>query len=166
MMKWFVLLMGAVLTCNIDMAIAQDNVAPTVVFGAAATPNGGQNAFVVEQPKDAGNPLGNPIAGPDTPPQVFDVPSEMTNQPQQANQSMPQPIADPNALSEQNTVTPNAGSNNSLPEEAQALGEDFQNTVTEANGRIYDIQSYPEQDVNLMSNPSNPQTIYSPNVND
>ena len=35
----------------------------------------------------------------------------------------------------------------------------------EANGRIYDIQSYPEQDINVMNNPSDPQTIYSPNVN-
>ena len=51
----------------------ENNAAPTVVFGAAATPDGGQNTFVVEQPKDAPNPLGNPIAVDNTPPQVFDI---------------------------------------------------------------------------------------------
>lgn len=165
MMKIFVTMVAVALVGSINVAKAQNNEDPTVVFGSAATADGGQNTFVVEQPKGAENPLGDPIVGPNTPPQVFDVPAEMTNQPVQDNANISQPIADPNALSEQNTVAPNSGSNNSLPEEAQELGQDFQNTVTEANGRIYDIQSYPEQDVNVMSNPSDPQTIYSPNVN-
>ena len=33
----------------------------TVVFGAANTPKGNQDMFVVEQPSHAANPLGNPI---------------------------------------------------------------------------------------------------------
>lgn len=165
-MKKIFSLWNTVLLLGAGAAMAQD--APTIVFGAAATPDGKQNTFVVEQPKGAPNPLGDPIAGPDTPPQVFDVPQEMTNQPQQSNQdnqSIPQPIADPNALSEQNTVEPTPGTNNPLPQEAQSLGQDFQNTIMEANGRIYDVQSYPEQDINVIGNSSDPQTIYSPNVN-
>ena len=147
-------------------ALAQEN-SPTVVFGAAATPDGKQNTFMVEQPKDAPNPLGNPITGDNTTPQVFDVSNEMTNQSTSTDnlQPAPQPIDDPNALSEQNTVAPNESSNADLPQEAQSLGQDFQNTLMEANGRIYDVQSYPEQDINVMDNPSDPQTIYSPNVN-
>ena len=34
---------------------------PTVVVGEAATAQGNINAVVVEQPENAGNPLGNPL---------------------------------------------------------------------------------------------------------
>ena len=144
---------------------AQEN-SPTVVFGAAATPDGKQNTFLVEQPDGAENPLGDPITGNDNPPQVFDVQNEMSNQSAGNNSaSIPQPIKDENALNEQNTVGPNENLNSDLPQAAQELGQDFQNTLMEANGRIYDVQSYPEQDIKVMDNPSDPQTIYSPNVN-
>lgn len=152
-------------TCMISFAVSAQENSPTIVFGAAATPDGKQNTFIVEQPDGAPNPLGDPIMGNNNPPQVFDVPSEMTNQTSDNSQSAPQPIADPNALSEQNTVEPTENVNNNLPQEAQSLGQDFQNTLMEANGRIYDVQSYPEQDINVMGNSSDPQTIYSPNVN-
>ena len=46
------------------------------------------------------------------------------------------------------------------------LGNDFENTLLEANDRVYDVQSYPEADFKAMGNSANPQTIYSPNVND
>ena len=162
MKKQFVLGIMLLLAGCFDLYAAENN--PTVVFGAAATPDGEQNTFVVEQPEGAPNPLGDPIAGSNTPPQVFDVPAEMSNQVQSSSdQSIPQPIEDPNALNEQNMVEPSVSNNPTA--EAQSLGEDFQNTLTEANGRIYDIQSYPEQDVNVMGNSSEPQTIYSPNVN-
>ena len=125
---------------------------PTVIFGAAATATGGQNEFVVEQPDGAPNPLGDPIDVSDTPPQVADIPEEMSNRSVRQN-------AD-DAVSQQA-----AQSQGNLPAESQALGKDFQNTLLEANGRVYDVQSYPEQDFNLIGNPANPQTIYSPNVN-
>jgi hypothetical protein len=134
-----------------------ENNIPTVVFGEAARPDGGQNVFVVEQPKNAPNPLGDPIVGPNTPPEVFNedsdndntknYPSPSNNQWQEAP-SVPEPIQ-----------------NSSPQEEGLFLGKDFQNTLMEANDRIYDVQSYPIEDINVMSNPSEPQTIYSPNVN-
>lgn len=139
---------------------AENNAAPTVVFGAAATPDGGQNTFVVEQPKDAPNPLGNPIAVDNTPPQVFDI---------QEGTEKTTPSADPaeaNQPSETGQTTAPALNQGDLPAEAQELGKDFQNTLMEADGRIYDIQSYPEQDIGVMGNSADPQTIYSPNVND
>ena len=41
----------------------------------------------------------------------------------------------------------------------------FQNTLMEANGMVYDVQAFPEADVPVISDTSNPETIYSPNVN-
>ena len=116
---------------------------PTVVYGSAETKNGGQNVFVVEQPKNAVNPLGNPIVEPDNPVQVFgDAYTQNSKQPDQTMN-----------YNDKDTVTQNN------------LGNDFENTLMEANGRVYDIQSYPKADFKAMENPSDPQTIYSPNVN-
>ena len=60
-------------------AIAEEK--PTIVFGSAETKDGGQNVFVVEQPKNAPNPLGDPIPTPDKPVEIFgDVYPQNTNQ--------------------------------------------------------------------------------------
>ena len=45
------------------------------------------------------------------------------------------------------------------------LGKDFQNTLLEADGMVYDVQAYPEEDLKAIGNPSDPATLYSPNVN-
>lgn len=116
---------------------------PTIVYGSAATPDGKQKVFVVEQPKDAPNPLGNPIVGPDKPVEVFGNLDGLRDNQNQLNSH----------ISEES-------------ENQNNLGSDFENTLLEANDRVYDVQSYPEADFKAMSNPSNPQTIYSPNVND
>jgi hypothetical protein len=153
MHKYWVIGLG--MCCGLVLAArAQENGSmPTVVFGAAATPDGGQDVFVVEQPKDAPNPLGNPIVGPEVAPKVFDT----------VTAESPKPDL-------QATVSPTASAS-SLPfsnnpaVQSQVLGHDFQNTLLEANGRVYDVQSYPIQDFKLMDNSANPQTIYSPNVN-
>ena len=133
---FWILLLGVLVNFN---AMAED--APTVVFGAAETKDGGENVYMVEQPKDAPNPLGNPLPNPDKPVEVFgDVYPQNTNPTEANNQSQ---------------------SNQSQ----QNLGNDFENTLLEANGRVYDIQSYPKADFKAMENPANPETIYSPNVN-
>ena len=123
---------------------------PTIVFGEAATPQGGETAVLVEQPKDAPNPLGDPLPMPDN--LTEDAP-EVVSEKTAANVTEAKPEEKP-SFPENNPV-----------KAAQELGNDFQNTLTEANGRIYDIQSYPEADVGVMSNPSQPETIYSPSVN-
>ena len=131
-----------VLAIVVIVAKADDN--PTIVYGAAATPEGGQNVFVVEQPENAPNPLGDPLVSSDKPVKVYDI-------------------------DDAKNATENSASNSSAgvnEQSAKNLGDDFQNTLMEANGRVYDVQSYPVQDFKAMENPSNPQTIYSPNVND
>ena len=121
---------------------AQDN--PTVFYGAAKTPDGKEKVFVVEQPKNAPNPLGNPIVGPDKPVEVFGNLDGLRDNQSQSNTS--------------DTQEASENQNN--------LGEAFENTLLEANGRVYDVQSYPKADFKAMENPADPQTIYSPNVND
>ena len=120
---------------------AQDK--PTVFYGAAKTSDGKEKVFVVEQPKNAPNPLGNPIVGPDKPVEVFGNLDGLRDNQSQSN------ISDTQEASE--------NQNN--------LGEAFENTLLEANGRVYDVQSYPKADFKAMENPSDPKTIYSPNVN-
>ena len=122
----------------------------TFVYGAAARSDGGENVFVVAQPDNLENPLGNPIEGPQTPPQVFHSSSQVKVPQSEKNSSFQfdQPL-----LQTAPTL------------EAKDLGQDFQNTLLEANGRVYDVQSYPIQDMNVMGNPTQPETIYSPNVN-
>ncbi|MBE6452299.1 MAG: hypothetical protein E7012_02275 [Alphaproteobacteria bacterium] len=116
--------------------------APTVVIGAAATPDGNENVFEVVQPKDAPNPLGNPIE----------------EQNSDADDNKLPKIAD-SEVAKKETISPQQ------PQNAVQAGKDFQNTLLEANGRVYDVQSYPEGDLPIMNNTANPETIYSPNVN-
>lgn len=124
----------------------------TVIFGSAANPEGGQNMFIVEQPKDMPNPLGNPLPDSQTPPKVFSI----NNQTNSGNNSDSQ-----NNNSQNNIVEPVTDS----PNTAEKLGQEFQNTLIEANKRVYDIQSYPIEDLKVIDNPANPETIYSPNIN-
>ena len=144
-----------ILTLNANANDVYKDSDPTVVIGEAARPDGGQNVFIVEQPNDAPNPLGDPIVGPNRPVEVFDDGSSVINSKEleQNNQWQEAPSI------------PGPMQNASPQEEGISLGKDFQNTLMEANDRIYDVQSYPIEDINVMSNPSEPQTIYSPNVN-
>lgn len=117
---------------------------PTIAEAVANTPNGGKNVAIIEQPNSE-NPLGNPIVGPYIAPRAYNA-------------------AD--ALHDNiNTVAGQTNTKESLQQRAQTLGNQFKNTLMEANGEIYDVQSYPVQDVGVIGNNANPQTIYSPNVN-
>lgn len=147
----------AILVMLGGVARAEVNETPTIIEVSAATPDGGQNVMVVEQPKDAPNPLGSPL------PDVVSQPSEI-----QENKISKNPVQSFGSGETEN-LNENTTSNeqiNNPQQEAIKLGKDFQNTLVEANGRIYDVQSYPEEDIKVMSNPAQPQTIYSPNVND
>lgn len=147
---WF---LGVFLFVSGTVYAGNENLEDTVVYGAAKTSDGGENVFVVEQPDGNINPLGNPLPNSNNPPKDFDVDTENNtidkNKQWQDTPSVPLPLQNENDI-----------------EKSVNLGKDFQNTLTEANGRVYDIQSYPEQDFKVMGNPSEPLSIYSPNVND
>lgn len=130
---------------------------PTVVYGSAQESGGGRDSFTIEQPDGAPNPLGDPIVVPEQ--------SEQSEE----NQN---PLLQDSPKQNGSGANASSGSNNQLqqvnpntPQGQEQLGNDFQNTLMEANGMIYDVQAYPEEDLNAIGNPSNPATLYSPNVN-
>lgn len=121
------------------------SVSPTIVYGKAQQPDGVMDEVVVEQPDNSDNPLGNPL------PNVVEA-QPNTEDMVAANKTTT------SLHNQQQTEAESADS-------SQALGSQFQNTLMEANGMVYDIQAYPTQDLGAIGNPSNPETIYSPNVN-
>ena len=128
----------------------------TVVYGSAATSQGNQDTFVVEQPANAANPLGSPIvddnaAQPAVSPAQPDsaaMPAP-TAQPSPNNPAASLPAGAINQISEQNP------SISSEPNPA-ATNNQIQDTLYESGNRIYDIQSYPVDDVNQMESPAQP----------
>jgi len=149
--KIITLLHAAILAISGDVQ-AQNNYSstdqiPTIVEATAQTPNGSKNTFIIEQPADAPNPLGDPIATQSSP----------------ENQSSSSQNLDSNSIPSSNVQKNEDTSNSNQP--PQNPGNKFQNTLLEANGMVYDIQAFPKSDIPLIENPSNPQTIYSPNVN-
>lgn len=129
-----------------SIVIAEEMTAdtPTIVYGAAKKADGEVDEVVVEQPQNGPNPLGNPIVIPEK----VETPAKMATPEVKKNSTKNTEAVD----SEQ---VPNP----------QALGKDFQNTLLEADGMVYDVQAYPEKDLKAIGNPSEPATIYSPNVN-
>ena len=121
---------------------------PTIVEAEAATATGGRNISIVEQPAGAPNPLGNPIVGPYVAPRAYNAAdaSGQINNNQQATTQM------------QSTQTMGAW------QEAKKMGKEFSNTLSEEGGQIYDLQTFPVQDVKLIDNSANPQIIYSPDA--
>ena len=108
---------------------------PTIIMGAAKTSEGNTEEDIVIQYNQ--NILGEPI------PEYIDN--------SENKQEDDKPVKTP----EDNSAT-----------ETKPIPEgDFQNTLMEANGMVYDVQAFPETDIPVISNPSNPKTIYSPNVN-
>lgn len=153
----FALLLWAACAINNDayaqttQAITEEQLdAPTEVMAVAKTSEGGDDVFIVEQPKDAPNPLGNPIV-------------ENENNKNNQKQDNFLPVSSPEIMKKEKN---GADTNEVVPEsQAQQLGDKFQNTLMEANGMIYDVQAYPEADIPVIGDSANPKTIYSPNVN-
>ncbi len=135
--------------------------APTVVYGAARKSDGNEEEVLVEQPADAGNPLGDPII-PVAPTSITAVPV-INSMPAEVKNPQPGSVKG-SAGSEQPDTHPQV-IGRPVVSEGQQLGDQFQNTLMEANGMVYDVQAYPEEDLKVIGNPSNPETIYSPNVN-
>ena len=132
---------------------------PTVVFAEAENKNGGENLDAVVQPKDAVNPLGNPMAvSSEGKTEVYD---------NGASDVKKQLVSDKNNNINNLAVEENMENvnNSENPHYAPNVNNDFQNTLEDINGRIVDTQSWPDSDIKEMENNTNPETIYSPNVN-
>lgn len=124
---------------------------PTVLYGAAETASGDENQFMVVQPKDAPNPLGNPILTvPDT------VSAAQTSQQAEpaapeTKSSHPSPSDIINQTAEQNPEP--------FSETPQQEQNQIQNTLYQSGNRIYDVQSFPTSDVQTITEPNIQPTI-------
>lgn len=121
------------------------------VYGEAQTADGGENSFEVEQPNGNDNPLGNPIVNPD---ENMSVPEGLPKKEFSGVQPlMTQPVP-------QNVIQENLPQNPAVSSETpQQTANQIQNTLYESGGRIYDVQSYPDSDVNQIEEPNINPTI-------
>ncbi len=118
-------------------ACSQDE---TAIFGEAAQPNGTFNQMLLEQPQNTPNPLGNPIYyTPSGAPEIFTPQSPL----QPASQTTP---STPNAINE---ISPQNPSISQMT--PQAVGNEIQNKLYQSGDRIYDVQSYPANDIDYIN---------------
>nr|QIM10258.1 hypothetical protein PlAlph_0120 [uncultured Alphaproteobacteria bacterium] len=114
----------------------------TIIYGQAANANGTVNKVTIEQPADAGNPLGDPV--PDyTPP---------TKQPLRRGQKSEVAPANAAATSEDNAISQISPQNPSDSQMTpQQMNNEIQNKLYEEGNRVYDVQSYPIDDIGYMN---------------
>lgn len=125
---------------NSAVAQSQDN---TIVFGEAENANGQQDEFLMEQSNSNENPLGNPIVDSAPTPAANEMPNNAMND-ASSSQSTPDVKVAPS-----NVVQDNEVQNPSVSQEPNpaALNNQIENTLYQSDGRIYDVQSYPDTDV-------------------
>ena len=150
-----VLLMAALLpnaAAAETIDVRSDSEQPTVIYGEAENANGTFNEMTVEQAADAQNPFGNPI-----------VNELHSGRPAPGvEKGKPLPPAPELGKSPVNVVSQTSGQNPEIspqnsPEQMQ---NEIQNTLYESDDRIYDLQSYPDNDINQIENRGNAVTNY------
>lgn len=136
---------------------------PTIVYGSAATASGKNDTYTVEQPADAPNPLGNPIV-PDVNQQPEyqnnAIPSSSDNSAASSTPTTPSPDETSADLSPMSIVNQTAEQDpapfSESPEQQQ---NQIQNTLYQGGDRIYDVQSFPINDVKEITEPNIQPTI-------
>lgn len=155
-MKSLLVLLMAALLPNAEAAetidVRSDSEQPTVIYGEAENANGTFNEMTVEQAADAQNPFGNPV--------VNELP--YGKRVPEGEKGRPQPPAPELGKSPVNVVSQTSGQNPEIspqnsPEQMQ---NEIQNTLYESDDRIYDLQSYPDNDINQIENQGNAVTNY------
>lgn len=139
-------------------ATANDN--DTVIYGASETASGVYDNATVQLTPEEGNIMGQPIVGDGFQSALDSASSDMTdessaNNLSTTNVSMPSQMAPSNVVSESLPQNPQI----SPQESPQAVNQQIQNTLYESGGRIYDVQSYPTSDVNIIEEPNIQPTI-------
>jgi len=126
--------------------------APVYVFGSANEGNGKRNNFLLQQNGEE-NPLGNPILN-----------DNFLIQNNASENAAPQPPLKPAV---KNDSLPSSVVQENLPqnpqispqETPQIVNKQIQNTLYESGRRIYDIQSYPAADIDVIEQPNINKTI-------
>ena len=124
---------------------------PTIVYGASETAPNEPDSYLLEQPSNAPNPLGNPI--PEFVPQNQETATNIAG-PENAPQTS---ASKPQIDGEINQAEPqNPAPFSQSPEEEQ---NQIENTLYEGGNRIYDVQSYPLKDIKTITEPNIDPTI-------
>lgn len=111
----------------------------TIIYGEAENTNGTFNEVLLEQPKDSPNPLGNPI------------PDYVSPQPLRRGQKSEITPKIPETSTPQNAVEEISPQNPKISEMSpQEMNNEIQNKLYEAGNRVYDVQSYPLDDINKL----------------
>ena len=122
---------------------------PTVVYGASETAPDTPDSYLLIQPKDSPNPLGNPI-----PDEMNDVQPDSQNLPMATQSQQSDKAAPINEINQSEAQNPSPFSQS--PEQEQ---NQIENTLYEGGNRIYDVQSYPINDVKTITEPNIDPTI-------
>lgn len=163
-MKAILCLIGVLSVNNVwaidELDIQSNNEQPTVIYGEAENPDGTFNQISVEQAADAPNPFGNPIVdlvpyGKQQSDQKATDKDKKTTK-ETSDQASGGVAPGGNVISATSQQNPQISPENS-PEEMQ---NELQNTLYESGGRIYDLQSYPDSDINQIENEGNAVTNY------
>ncbi len=121
---------------NIIDTMANNN-QDTIVYGEALNADGTENQVLLEQPKNAPNPLGNPIVSPSSFPQKTDG----------RIQDAGNPIKPTNGI-----ILQNSPQNPKISEMSpQQMDSEIQNKLYQEGNRVYDIQSYPASDLQTIN---------------
>jgi len=114
----------------------------TVVYGQAANADGTVNEALIEQLENAPNPLGDPVAD-------YAPPAKKTMQPLRRGQkSEVVPVAAPAANAVSQISPQNPADSQMTP---QQMNNEIQNKLYEEGNRVYDVQSYPLNDLDYMN---------------
>ena len=123
---------------------------PTIVYGKSELPDGQPDSVLLVQPKNAPNPLGNPIVDMDENlSQNSNTSSNISN-----IDNVPKNLDNPQYINQLENQNPKPFSD--TPEQME---NQIENTLYQGGNRIYDIQSYPINDINEITEPNIQPTI-------
>lgn len=127
---------------------------PTVVYGASETAPDKPDAYMVIQPKNSPNPLGNPIVGTSSPNQDNAPTLPASETIPVTTQSLPD-------IGGQDTIIHQSAEQNPPPfsQSPQEQQNQIENTLYQGGDRIYDVQSFPVQDMKTITEPNIQPTI-------
>lgn len=158
-MSGWLMMMGLVLVSNANaqeaMVVQSDNNNPTVIFGEAENANGTMNEITVRQAKDAANPFGNPIVNTlpyGKQPAAGNVVQPGSSTAMQQPSSAVKPVG---AISEITPQDPEISEDST-----EQMQNEIENTLYEGDDRIYDVQSYPDDDINQIEGQDSAVTNY------
>ena len=123
---------------------------PTIVYGDSELPDKTHDSVILVQPENAQNPLGNPIVVPEN---LYNTESAISEKTIPAKNNIPQ---NHKAVSIQQISEQNPPAFSETPQELQ---NKIENTLYQGGDRIYDIQSYPLNDIKKITEPNIQPTI-------